>query len=238
MTEPKFNSERSFWRSLRSSNRRSAARRRDLTRGFRKLFPKGHRTSLREFVEMCALGVQKNLFGKRYQRYRGHFAFLSQIHPDAFSIIEKYGSDYVGGKWKKPPPMGEPRWKGCFVNAWKWAHGYAILLERHPERKDRTPMVYVEGIVHGSVVKPMLHAWNALGLNGATAMDWTFYAGSHWIRYRGIPLTIEEQKELLALTPVGTHIQLLFKKGVFTPKAKRRLIQILEKRRRTARRKK
>jgi len=46
-----------------------------------------------------------------------------------------------------------------------------------------------------------------LGLDGKTAIGLTFYAGSHWFVTGGIPLTLEEQKELLALTPVETKIQ-------------------------------
>ena len=94
-------------------------------------------------------------------------------------------------------------------------------------------MVYVEGVAFGPISRmPMLHAWNAFGLRRRTAIDWTFYAGSRWMRYIGIPLTVEENMKLRRLTPLGTSVHLIFHKKYFTPKAKARLIQILEQRKR------
>jgi hypothetical protein len=232
MTEPKYNSERSHWRALRSNNRRSRARRRAMARKFKLIFPRGHRTSLKDFVERCGHSAEAGKFGSRFRRYSSYFAALSDIHPDAFAILVKYGTDYFGSRWRTPPVMGEPSRKECYLNARKWADRYNLSLVRHPERKDRRLMVYVEGMVHGPNVRPMLHSWNAQGLRGTVAMDWTFYSCSQWIRYRGIPLTLEEQSELLALTPVGKGgVNLLFQKKIFTPGAKRRLIRILERRR-------
>ena len=62
---------------------------------------------------------------------------------------------------------------------------------RDDECKD-APITYVEGITFGPAVHPMLHAWNTIGLTGRTAIDWTLYARTHFMRYLGVPFTIEE----------------------------------------------
>jgi hypothetical protein len=39
-------------------------------------------------------------------------------------------------------------------------------------------LLYVEGICMSILANPMVHAWNAKGLENTVAIDWTFYATS------------------------------------------------------------
>jgi hypothetical protein len=98
------------------------------------------------------------------------------------------------------------------------------------QKKRKTQMSYVEGIAVGVYVRPMLHAWNSVGLNSRCAIDWTHFAACPWSRYLGIALTEEENAELRSLTMLGKSVHLIMHRDYFTPEAKKRLIEILENR--------
>lgn len=216
---PGRKTQRAEWKYLHSTE--SAPLRRVLTRQFNKMFPQKHETSIRPFVREVVRRIKE----EPALLERNFFKLMGGIHPEAMEIILKYGKDYAPYIWQKTLP--EPKRGWCFDNAW-------ILVEtdknRRKREKRKEPLVYVEGIAFGLRVKPMLHAWNALGLDGEIAYDWSIYAISHWTRYLGIPFTAEEHKKLHSLTPLGKKVHLIFHKKYFNAQAKARLISILEKR--------
>ncbi|HUX35988.1 MAG TPA: hypothetical protein VMV71_03070 [Candidatus Paceibacterota bacterium] len=211
------------WEYLQS--KRSSHFRGTLTKRFNKFFPNGHKTSIRPLVEEIAKHV---LSGEIFSD-SAIFQHMNDIHPEAFEVITKYGKDYTPLIWDRALP--EPDDGCCFGNAWQLAD--SIRKKPGQERDAHEPSVYVEGIAFGSVVRPMLHAWNAHSLNGEIAIDWTHYTVCRWSRYLGIPITLEEHAELRHLTPLGKNVNLLFHKKYFTPQAKIRLVSILEERKTT-----
>lgn len=141
---------------------------------------------------------------------------MEDVHPDAFEILLAYGEDYAPHLWEKAPPNLRP--DRCYANSLVFAHVHKELI-------------YVEGIVVGAVIKPMLHAWNAVGLKGRAAMDFTQYSVSRWSRYLGIPFSLDEHKELCRLNGLPNNQSAsLFHKQFFTAQTKARMISILEKR--------
>lgn len=222
--------ERRHWNRL--SGKKGATERRKAARRFNKAFPKGHHTSLRRLVRGCAdyVAQDKPLGGAWW------WDALPDIHPDAFEILHKYGKDYRPRRWAKPPPFGEPKRAACFLNATILAHVDRSYCEKQKLR--RPPMEYVEGVAMGVYVRPMLHAWNGIGLHSREAIDWTHYAACRWTRYIGIPFTHEEHAELRALTPLGRSVHLMMHKKYFTPAARDRMIEILEARKQKRSRKK
>jgi hypothetical protein len=213
--------ERWWWKHLYEQGERSARRRRQYNREFREMFPKGHKESIREVVGMCKAAAKAGEFEDNLR-----CEYLRGVHPDAFDILAKYGTDYTPRLFKKPAPFGEPAVGECYMNSLKLMVRCNRILDRHPRIKKRTRFVYVEGIAVGPIVNPMAHGWCARGLNGRKAIDWTLYATSKWTRYLGIPFTLDELTELAKLTGRGN----IFEKRCLNRKAKKRLIEILEAR--------
>ncbi len=116
-------------------------------------------------------------------------AHLRYIHPRAYIFIAEHGRNYAPIILSKPPSLGEPQWAHCFHNALYLMRVY----NQHPHPR---PIVYVEGFTLGSAVDPMIHAWNAYGLEGRRALDWTLYASCRWSRYIGVPFTQEEYERI------------------------------------------
>jgi len=110
-------------------------------------------------------------------------SYLTAMTPEALAFIAQHGQDYTPQEFSKKMP--EPRPRRCHVNAWEW-----MRVANQPVPKCK--LVYVEGVAYGVYVPPMLHAWNARGLQTVEARDWTFYSRTKWIKYFGIPFTQEE----------------------------------------------
>jgi hypothetical protein len=208
------------WEYLHSM--RSLLFRRRLKRTFKKFFPKGHRTSLRPLVTEIAQSLRDGETFSSEHPYR----HMNDVHVDALEMIVKYGMDYTPLIWKQVLPR--PEKGGCFWNSWLLAKGLEDMSKENGGKGG--PFMIVEGIVFGSVVRPMGHAWNAQGLRGNIAIDWTHYTVCQWSRYLGIPMTLAEHEELRHLTSLGSNVRLLFHKKYFAPHARDRLISILEAR--------
>lgn len=225
-----FESELEAWDMIAGPKNRLF--RRKLHRDFRRMFHnKGHEASIRDFVECCSSR-------KEQRRLRSHerAQFLLDIHYRAFDLIAEHGLDYRPYIWRSRPPWGEPTPTACFYNAYWLAEVNRYQREQLKQEgkiRERPLMVYVEGIALGVLVMPMLHAWNAWGLEGTIAYDWTFYSGTKWTRYLGIPLTLEEYKKATGLCRVRPKIHLLMKKKHF-PKVESYLEDLLAARRETA----
>ncbi len=201
------------WEWLNSKE--SASFRRVHTRRFNAMFPKGHRTSLRSFARSALKNIVRN--DPVMDRYA--YALLKQIPTDAFDLLVRYGTDYSPQQFTAAPP--EPLENRCFENSW--------LLSRPRKRADNgSPLVYVEGIVVGSIVRPMLHAWNARGLQEPIAIDWTHYPVCRWSRYIGIPLSYPEYSRLCR-RPDGKFGP-LFHKDHFCDRVRTELVTILDAR--------
>lgn len=207
--KPSCKTQKQHWEYLQS--KKSSHFRGSLTRRFNVIFPRGHRTSIRPIVRAYARYICK---GKTFPENSIH-KLMGDIHPEAFEILLTYGKDYIPHLWGKAPPSLRP--DRCYANSW-------VLAQVHEQ------LIYVEGIVVGVVIKPMLHAWNAVGLEGRAAMDFTQYSVSRWSRYLGIPFSLEEHAELCRLNGLPDSMAPLFHKRYFTAQAKARLISILEKR--------
>lgn len=142
---------------------------------------------------------------------------MNTIHPAAFKLLATYGVYYMPFTLTKALP--EPERNRCFANSRVLA-----LTNAH--------LCYVEGIVIGVLVCPMLHAWNAGGRNGTIAVDWTQYSICRWSRYLGIPLTLDEHSRVRRAARIGTRSAPIFNRKFFTPRVERVLLSILKKRRR------
>ncbi|KKW43934.1 MAG: hypothetical protein UY97_C0001G0040 [Parcubacteria group bacterium GW2011_GWB1_57_6] len=172
--------QRTDWKWLMSAQGKNF--RNLLSRRFARKFPLGHDTSLRAFIEQVA--------GRRArgEQFTGYLKILNSVHPAGLRLLLEYGVDYVPYEWTTVP--FEPRPRHCFENAWLLAH---LAMEN-----DRVwaaippPILYVEGLAYGSIVRPMLHAWNTQGFGSRTAVDWTHYSVCPWSRYLGIPFTLDE----------------------------------------------
>jgi hypothetical protein len=212
-------SEREAWKETYAP--RNAYKRRRWDRTFKRLFPKGHNTSLRPSVRRWAKPkVQLCFFRRR------HMKNLCQLHPRAFKLIAQYGIDYKPMRWREPP--GDPRPRQCFWNSWQLVRTWHKLTDEGREGLLDGPPQYVEGIVIGVLTSPMLHAWNAYGLGSKDALDFTCYAGSDWNRYLGIPFTREEYQALC-----GNRTVSLFHRKCF-PHVEAQLKKLLAKRAREA----
>jgi hypothetical protein len=227
-------SEKQTFRHLHGPTKAAAHRRNQLDARFKKMFPKGHRESLRKLAllgkELIASNAHKN-------RHRGYFRGFGNIHRDAYDLLIKYGVDYKPEVWRENLAGQEPVSGKCFANAEMFARSYNTSLLEHPEYKDQNQMVYVEGLVEGACAEPMLHAWNTRSLRGTLALDWSWYSSSEWIRYFGIALTLAEYRELCDMTGQKGFIHLILHKKFFTPNVKKRLIEILEGRKRVKKKK-
>lgn len=178
---PVLKNERARWRYLHADTKVAASRRVQLDKLFLELFPQGHETSVRFFVGEPADGERD--FDPPYEGFR-------HIHPRAFPILANYGLDYVPAE--TPAVMYEerafqPRQGRCSENACVFMAEY-----NRCRQADDAALSYVEGILVGSNIYPMLHAWNELPGEKRVALDWTLYASSKWSRYFGVPFTQEE----------------------------------------------
>jgi hypothetical protein len=159
------------------------------------------------------------------------FQYIQQIHPDAFSILARYGVVYHPRVFRKRPGFGEPRPAKCYLNALDLVRLDERILRKSRRRSSREPLVYVEGLVMGPLTYPMLHGWVTHGLNGRKAIDWTLYATCKWNSYIGIPFSAAEHKELGALSG---HIN-IFARDCFNTEVKKKVLQILRNRDKTKR---
>lgn len=218
---PFFQSEREVWEFFRGPQGKEA--RKELRVDFKRRFPQGHSTSIRGAVEFCTRSdVQEKFVGNSRLKY------LRSFHPRAFALLLAYGQDYIPLRWKEPPKL-EPLWRKCFQNA------HVLLRNVNCRRNggndgESEKFVYVEGFVDGACAFPMLHAWNAKGLNGKTALDCSWYSNCRWYRYFGIPFTDEEFKEACLLVyPEGKKSVSLLHKNYF-PKVEYFLHELLARR--------
>lgn len=203
----KFHTEREAWDMIHGPNGSTKA----YEDYFKELFPEGHKESLQGLAYLYSTPNGKCIPGTPSWSLRS-------FHPDAFKLLAEYGQDFKPQGWVKPPPMGEPRSTGCFVNSWQFMQAHNKWREQQPlkARRNTKKMVYVEGIAYGAAVSPMLHAWNALGLRDKWCIDWSHYAACNWTRYFGIPLTSEEYHKALDLVhPRKQYILLLLKRPHF-----------------------
>jgi hypothetical protein len=161
---------------------------------FLRRFPKGHNESLRRFVEVCGHPRTRQAAVKSSPRC----AYLNGVHPRAWQLIACHGIDYKPATWESPWETSESG--KCYLNAWilmRMAHEQRSEESEEGEYlRNNSPIAYVEGIVAGVLVYPMLHGWNAFGLEGAAAYDTTHYAVCEWSRYIGIPFTKEEYETI------------------------------------------
>lgn len=143
--------------------------------GFRRLFPDGHRSSLRQMLEQW----------REPRPEAGGMACpiiqVDEMHPRALSFLLEHGRDYVPEKWTMRP-VREPAIGECFANS-------LALMHTHD-------YVYVEGLAAGALVNLMHHAWNAETISSLIAKDWTHYVACHWSRYFGCAFTYDEYKRI------------------------------------------
>jgi hypothetical protein len=187
------------------------AKRARLRRHFKKIFPRGHDTSIRSFVIRCMDESRRTTLTRM-----PNGMYLPQFHPEAFEYIARYGVDYTPRRWRHPSDAA--REGECFANAWclmEIGHRRGILTEQ---------LLYVEGVAIGLYVVPMLHAWNALAPAGTIAADSTFYAVASWTRYLGVPFTREEYEEIC-----GNRVISLFDVGLF-PHVREKVAAVLARR--------
>ncbi len=222
--------ERDWWNWLNGKGRRHAIRRNKIKRQDRYL--KRARFTAEDLLQFTIEGLAQ---GKSISP-ESSMGGLLDIHPEAFRFLRRWGRIYQNHEWKKPPLWGEPVRKKCFLNS-------ASLAERQrrhfKKRKNLVrsvrhlrQLVYVEGVVYGPLVNPMLHAWNVQGINGRVAIDWTFYAFNHVVRYFGIPFSIEEHQRLCKVSSRNTKAMTFFHRKYFTPRMRTEMIKILLARKR------
>ena len=213
-----FTSEREYWDHLRGPENRN--RRRKLQRDFKRLHPGGHGASIKFIADWLVENYAQALKSESLLKY------VHDIPREALEFLSAYGQDYEPFYWHSPPGM-EPKFAQCFKNA-------AFLLHssnKSATEDERVPQLsYVEGIVSGCIVNPMLHAWNTKELESTKAFDWSHYAVSQWSRYFGFPLSYQDYQRVsrhLYARNDGTFP--MFHKNFF-PKTQKILLQIAEER--------
>ena len=209
--------ERKAWDIMRGPH--NANVRRKYWKEFREMFPGGYNDDLRQLANRL-----RTKRGRERIFQHEEVKDFKRIHPLAFRLLEKFGTIYRPKLWNRPPSFGEPVLKSCSLNSSR------LMLSHNSVEGINSPLVYVEGITLGVLLPPILHAWNAKGLNSEEAIDWTFYTASRWNVYLGIALTEEEymtlQQILRPRKPVS--ILLLHKKSF--PKIENELVKILNSR--------
>ncbi|OGC85157.1 hypothetical protein A3F55_01915 [Candidatus Adlerbacteria bacterium RIFCSPHIGHO2_12_FULL_53_18] len=217
----KWKSEREVWDFFHSEEGKGAAE--SNQHFFRKLFPAGHRQSIRPDIALVGKMTNKERWGY-IAEHKPFLNWFREIHPHAFAFLVRYGKNYAPIIMGAPPSWGEPGWATCYYNS-------LLLMTAVNKKRRRRPLVYVEGIVMGALAHPMLHAWNAYSLEGRQALDWTHYFGSRWSRYLGIPFTEGEYERLRKdIAPKKKDLVLsLYSKKNF-PKVEEMLLNILETR--------
>ena len=185
---------------------------------FKALNEDGHKTSIRSLVEDLAET------GRAAKEFIEPFTCLNDVHPKAWDVILTYGRDYEPlSLWKRGMhrDQRQPKSKSCFLNAYEQMKGVHLV---QPSSK----VTYVEGFAVGPAVSPMLHAWNGAGFS-RRALDWSFYATTHWTRYFGIPFTLAEYEQICErVNPQKPMIQMLFRKDKFE-KTEEFILEVLQK---------
>ena len=198
--------ERKVWRYLYQNGEESERIRRESDRLFRKAFPEGHCSSIRNYLLDLAEQVEGG------DRLCNPFHNLNDIHPRAWSILLAYGKDYRPYCWRGISPhldAIQPEAGKCCDNTLK------LLAMCKDSNGSRNIATYVEGVAMGPLVRPMLHAWNGKGFS-REAVDWTFYGSTRWTRYFGIPFTLNEYRRLVtAASPRHQYVRLIFRKDCF-----------------------
>jgi hypothetical protein len=213
---------------------RNAEVRASFDRMFRERFPQGHFESVRDLV---ASGKQF-MVDSAYEDHKGR-KWLNDMHPDAFDFLARYGQDYRPFRWTSWPEfgLGIPEAGSCFVNSGRLMRAFnrskrGSSVDAFPKWKARADAVYVEGLCLGAISLPMLHAWNAIGVAGKVAFDWTHAAACSWDRYFGFPLTETEYGELSeTLSDKPLRYTNIFERTKF-PRIRERLCEIAESRHR------
>ncbi len=205
---PSFKSEQDVWHFFRGPDGAEALQ--DLENQFQKRFPKGHKESLRPLTRFLLDPDIQKRFGEN-----NGFKFMKSFHPRALLLLLIYGQDYTPMKWESCPNLPvEPEWGGCFINSFHFMCG--VNAHRKIKKGVEEEIVYVEGLADTGYPAPMLHAWNAKGLWGEDAIDWTWYTNSHLHRYFGIPFTDAELREIWSFAdPTGKTFSSVFHKKHF-----------------------
>lgn len=219
--------ESRLWDKYHSQSDESKVLRKGVTTAFLKLFPEGHKTSIRRWVEAAAYEAALGTV------FKGNFEDFNNIHPRAWPLLLQYGKDYRPRieLWKKHQPQTwtrQPVQSACHNNAYTMMH-----LMRDGKLKGQDKTTYVEGVAISPIVNPILHAWNGYGFS-RRGFDWTLYTRTNWIRYFGIPFTFEEYLEIRkGLEPERAQkIRLIFKRDDFE-RLEDKLLEVLERRPRT-----
>ena len=185
----KFKTEREAWEAVYGPNRDPSIRQ-QFEAEYAERFGNLGDNWMRQFARACALPeVQASFEDSPRMRH------LPQIHPRAFDIIAQYGTEYMPQVFSKPCIKDVPEGQ-CFRTAWASMEAWHTPDEEDTDSTPTKPLLYVEGIVVGSAVIPMLHAWNIFGPNGTKAFDWSLYSVCEWNRYIGIPLDRLEHREI------------------------------------------
>lgn len=188
MIEVPFKNERAAWRALHGGNKASSTRRERARKDFARIFTRGQKTDIRGYVQDFVRIAEAS------EPFPASFRDLGRIHPRALRLLAEFGSNQSAFSWERSDPYNNTRQpvpKGCFLNACIFLNG------ARDTGSGKTPLVYVEGIAFGPLIEPMLHAWNANGVTGRIAYDWTLYARARFTRYIGIPFTEDEYWEAL-----------------------------------------
>lgn len=220
MHKPRFgsSSQRDDWEWLKSP--KGEAFRDLLSQRFEKKFPTRHQTSLRPFVRQIA--IQR----ARGEHFIGALRLLNDVHPAALKLLLEYGENYSPYEWTSMPL--EPKPNHCFSNAWVLAH---IAMEGSQTwQAIPSANLYVEGLAYGSVVRPMLHAWNTEGFDSRVAIDWTHYSVCRWSRYLGIPFTLDEYWSICRLRSLEMGCSIFHKENLSDGMIDR-LVSVLDARR-------
>jgi hypothetical protein len=211
--------EQEAWSDLRLPSARDT--RKMLNSYFRRMFPEGHKSSLRPIIAMMTTPEGRS---RVLEHEMGRY--LEDVHPDAFELLFRYGEDFVPRTFFRPPKQ-EPKPKACFENA------YTLMRATNMHTSSTGIEVrYVEGVIFGAVCDFMLHAWNTTVDSPSRALDWTFYSGTHWLRYYGVSVSESEYKHIIASafpTHLGRNVTTLFTNRDFV-QVRPHLEEVLERR--------
>ncbi len=223
-------SQRDAWGYYQGSGRRRAIRRGKLRRRFEELY--GNKPQIIPNILTRVSGHLSR--GEKISPPR--IGKISQIHPDAITLLRRWGKEYDPFHWGAPPDLGEPTPEACSLNAavlcklddkrWRKYKNASLIASRHQ-------LVYVEGVAFGPGMYAILHAWNACGLGSKKeAFDWTFYAYNHRIIYFGVAMAYEEHQQICRMLGHNTRACLFFHRDWFNIKIKVALTKILQARKR------
>lgn len=157
----------------------------------KELFPNGIEdlfTFLRNWKNASREIKERYINDPRFSGFLG----IHLLHEDAFDVLFEYGLSYQGYAFNEPISL-EPERGGCFKNS-----ATLMNMNRNKFPSSGNHMCYVEGVVAGVRVRPMLHAWNTFekGAGAHLAIDWTQMSYAEWSFYLGIPFTQEEYEKI------------------------------------------